>query len=238
MGVILKISPGVAQKIFQVWLSYIQRLRILRAGDASFYQDESQRHGIVDDMYAPGRLNSGDSSFYASGLMRGQYLGLPAFFHGGQGGGSSELIRFHEEGISVAVLCNQFHTHTDSRSYAVQVARQYVDEREDSTSEFYERASIDREQEIDQYVGLYWIREQARRAQFVVQDGMLNEVSDGDEYPLRSLGNGRFQDEYELIAFEPDGKRGEGTQRATGERYTLTRWPDEFVVDVLADLYG
>lgn len=207
--------------------------------DANFYQEEIYGSGITDDMYAPGRLNSGESSFYASGLMRGQYLGLPAVFHGGQGGGSSELIRFYEEGVSVAVLCNQYHTHTDSLSYAVQVAGQFVDEREEQNSKSSERPTVYKEEDIDRYVGLYWIGEQARRAQFVVRNGNLTEVSDGDEYQLRSLGNGRFQDEYELIVFEPDGKGGEGTQRATGERYWLTRWPDEFVVtEDLADYLG
>jgi len=207
--------------------------------DASFYQEEVYKNGITEDMYAPGQLNSGESSFYASGLMRGQYLGLPALFHGGQGGGSSDLIRFHEEGISVAVLCNQYHTHTDSRSLAVQVARQYVDERESSNAITSESATPEMEEDINRYAGLYWIREQARRARFVVQDGILTEVSDGDKYPLSSLGDGRFQDDYELIAFEPDGKGGEGVQRATGERYTLARWPDEFGVgDDLADYLG
>lgn len=200
--------------------------------DRNFYQENVGGAGIVARMYERGRLNSGDTIFYASGLMLGRQLGLRSVFHGGHGGGSSELIRFPERKLSVAVLCNQYHTHTDARGLALEVAALFLGDTMNSTADSEgqrrPRAFQDVRNVLMDYAGLYWIPEQARRAEFVVRNGILLEVSDGEEYPLEALGEGRFQDEWESVAFDDDGTGGRGVHRPTAEEYTLIRWPDSY----------
>lgn len=187
--------------------------------DANFFTERVGGEGITERMYARGRLSSGAPNFYAAGLMVGQYRGLRTVYHGGYGGGSSQLIRFPDQRLSVAVLCNQYYTHTDSHGLSLRVAELYLG---DVLAPEPSREVLPVE-EIERYAGLYWIEEEMRRALFVVRDSVLLEVSEGEAYALEALGDGRFQDEYELIVFSPDGMQGEGTRRATGERYGLVR---------------
>ncbi len=55
----------------------------------------------------PGRLNSGKDLDYALGLVVGTYRGHPTIRHGGAlGGYRGHLLRFPDQHVSVAVLCN------------------------------------------------------------------------------------------------------------------------------------
>lgn len=194
----------------------------LAAWDGAFYGGGPNGESIAERLYERGRLNSGEPTFYARGVMHGRYLRLPATFHGGQGGGSSELIRFPTHRLSVAVLCNLYHTAVDSRDLALQVAALYLP-KTDSVITRVPRVAGD--PTPSEFAGLYWIPEQARRAEFVARSGILVEVSDDVEYPLTHLGDGAFQDAWESITFRRDGSGGEGIHRATGEQYRLVRWP-------------
>jgi CubicO group peptidase (beta-lactamase class C family) len=63
---------------------------------------------IHDAMHNAGRLNNGETIPYAQGLMLGEYRGLETVGHSGSSWGfRSQLIRFIEPGLSIAVSCNQ-----------------------------------------------------------------------------------------------------------------------------------
>lgn len=96
--------------------------------DAAFYEGVPGGEWTAEDLYEEGRLSSGEPIFYSRGLMRGQYFGLPAIFHGGWGGGTSELIRFPTRRLTVAVLCNIYGGGVNSRDLAVEVAGLYLPE--------------------------------------------------------------------------------------------------------------
>jgi CubicO group peptidase (beta-lactamase class C family) len=71
-------------------------------------------------------LNSGDTIPYAHGLIHGTYRGLRTLGHGGSDAGyRSQFVRFPDQGLSVAVLCN-FPT-SDPGTRANRVAEAYLD---------------------------------------------------------------------------------------------------------------
>ena len=68
-----------------------------KAGDAADWKT----------MLSRGVLNSGDTIPYAMGLSHGVYQGRPTVAHGGAFGGyRADLLRFPEERLGIAVLCN------------------------------------------------------------------------------------------------------------------------------------
>jgi hypothetical protein len=81
------------------------------------------------------------------------------------------------------------------------------------------------------------VEEQARRTKFIDKDHILHEFSVDDSYPMQYLGDGRFQKEYEVITFKPNGMGGEGFHRPTGEPYKLIRWPDPYEMEREASDY-
>jgi len=66
-------------------------------GDAAF----------VKELQVPGRFEDGRSHDYAFGLFIGTYKGLRRVYHSGSTAGyRSYVVRFPDEGLSIAVLCN------------------------------------------------------------------------------------------------------------------------------------
>ncbi len=78
--------------------------------DENFYHNRlAGGDQFVERMYTKGILNSGDTTNYASGLMRNTYRGLPEVDHGGAFiGYRAELLRFPTEHTSIGVLCNDY----------------------------------------------------------------------------------------------------------------------------------
>ena len=75
--------------------------------DENFYTARVGGAAVVAALQQPGVLNSGRTIPYAKGLVRGTYRGLPCVSHGGSWGGyRAELIRFPQQHLSVATLCN------------------------------------------------------------------------------------------------------------------------------------
>ncbi len=67
----------------------------------------SEKPAIYPMMLTEGHLNNGDPIGYAQGIMLGEYRGLRTAGHSGSSWGfRSELIRFVESGLSIAVACN------------------------------------------------------------------------------------------------------------------------------------
>lgn len=62
---------------------------------------------LLDEMQAPGQLNDGTPRSYGFGIGRRIYRGLQAIGHGGDDFGYlSELDRFPDQHLAIAVLCN------------------------------------------------------------------------------------------------------------------------------------
>jgi CubicO group peptidase (beta-lactamase class C family) len=75
--------------------------------DRNFYDPIVGGSAFLKEELAPGRLTSGDTITYASGLMLGRYRGLQTVSHGGSFMGyRSEFLRFPAQRFSVICLCN------------------------------------------------------------------------------------------------------------------------------------
>jgi len=85
------------------------------------YLHGARKPAIHADMLTEGRLDNGDPTGYARGLMLGEYRGLRTVEHTGSSWGSrSILIRFTEPAFSIAVACND--DSSNPRRLAEQVA--------------------------------------------------------------------------------------------------------------------
>ena len=75
--------------------------------DENFYSGQVGGKGFLAEMQEPGKLNDGKALDYAKGLFIENYRGLQTVSHsGGFGGYSAELVRFPNQHVSVACLCN------------------------------------------------------------------------------------------------------------------------------------
>lgn len=91
------------------------------------YLHGSKKPDIHAMMLTEGALNNGDPIDRAQGLFLGEYRGLPTIFHTGSSWGSrSVLMRFTEQGLAIAIACND--GNSDPQRLAWQVAELYIDE--------------------------------------------------------------------------------------------------------------
>ena len=90
--------------------------------DQNFYDSSVGGPELIEQMLSTGRLNDGEALTYASGLTVTTYRGLNIVSHGGSFVGfRAEMIRFPDERVSVACLCNR------SDANPSQLARQVAD---------------------------------------------------------------------------------------------------------------
>ena len=76
-------------------------------------------------MLAEGHLNNGDPTGYAQGLRLDEYRGLRTVGHSGSSWGfRTELVRFVEPGLSIAISCNS--DSADPETLAQRVADHYL----------------------------------------------------------------------------------------------------------------
>jgi CubicO group peptidase (beta-lactamase class C family) len=79
----------------------------LQRWDENFYSAKLGGPDLIRQMQVAGKLNNGQEHGYAAGLEITKYRGQPAVRHGGAWAGyRAELLRFPQQHISVAVLCN------------------------------------------------------------------------------------------------------------------------------------
>jgi CubicO group peptidase (beta-lactamase class C family) len=95
--------------------------------DQNFYNNKLGGGGeeLIQEMLAPGELNSGEGLDYAFGLFITDYRGLRMVSHGGGWAGyRSELVRFPDQKLSVVCLSNL--TSVNPSRLAQQVADLYL----------------------------------------------------------------------------------------------------------------
>jgi CubicO group peptidase (beta-lactamase class C family) len=75
--------------------------------DENFYSGRIGGRQLLDEMQRTARLNGGKPLSYAAGLWVDHYRGLRTVSHGGSWAGyRAELLRFPDQHLSVACLCN------------------------------------------------------------------------------------------------------------------------------------
>jgi hypothetical protein len=75
--------------------------------DRNFYEGTVGGKALVEQLATPGHLNNGQPFTYGLGLAVDRYRGLARMSHGGSWAGyRAELLRFPDQRLSVACLCN------------------------------------------------------------------------------------------------------------------------------------
>src|SRR5215469_1102342 len=94
--------------------------------DENFYTGRVGGKALIAQMQVPGKLNNGQQTDYAAGLVIGEYRGLKTVEHGGGDAGfRTELLRFPDAHFSVITLCNA--ADADAAELAYRVADIFLD---------------------------------------------------------------------------------------------------------------
>jgi CubicO group peptidase (beta-lactamase class C family) len=105
--------------------SVFTTVRDLLQWDRNFYEGTVGGRPLVEQLTTPGKLRDGQPLRYALGLSVDRHQGLARVSHGGSWAGyRAELMRFPEQRLSVACLCN-LSTARPSR-LATEVAEAYL----------------------------------------------------------------------------------------------------------------
>jgi CubicO group peptidase (beta-lactamase class C family) len=155
---------------------------------------------FVDLMLTRGTLNNGDTIDYAFGLVHEEYKDLKTVRHGGgHQGFRTQLLRFPEQRLSVAVLCNLATiSNTGPAQPALQVADIYLrDFGEAEVTEGESRPATKAVSvstgELQKVTGHYWNDKDYLARRIYVKDDTLRYFrSPGNESKLAPLGNDRF----------------------------------------------
>ena len=147
---------------------------------------------LTSALQARAVLNDGRRIDYAVGISHGMYRGVPTVSHGGADAGyRAILLRFPEQKLGVAVLCNL--ASANPTLLAQRVADVFLADTLKPVSTPQPDKSPDvpvTPEQLSAVAGLYWNATDALSRRFVVQDGRLNSVT--PPLPLKSLGGGKF----------------------------------------------
>ena len=149
---------------------------------------------LISGLLERGVLNDGRRIDYAFGISHGTYRGQPTVSHGGADAGyRSAFLRFPEQRVGVAVLCNL--ASANPVVLAQRVADVFLGNKlTASTSEVADTSpevALGPEL-LRSYAGLYWNENESSARRFEFDDGKLFAVVGRERQPLKSLGEGRF----------------------------------------------
>ena len=164
--------------------------------ERNFYDKRVGGSALIEQLHQRGRLNNGEYTDYAFGLIISKYSGLPNVYHAGSGRGyRAWLTRFPEQRFSVACLCNAANANPGqlvgkvSEIYLAKELKEPVDEETVQVTE----------QQLASNVGLYWNRELDGFLEFSMKEGKLHVVWDfrpETDVPTTPLGKNRFRVSY------------------------------------------
>ena len=170
-------------------------IRDLLFWDRNFYENKLGEGGpaLFERALTRGVLNDGTLLDYALGLRVNEYKGRPMVSHAGSFVGfRAEMIRFPEEKLSVACLCNL--AGTNPTALALQVADLYL---EDAFGE-----------ELARFVGEYYSNELGVTYRLELDGGELFFRHKGaPETALRAQRDDRFRAGGWMVEFERDDAR-------------------------------
>ena len=168
--------------------------------DGNFFHPIVGKEDLLRTLYTPGTLASGESTSYAYGLGLARHRGMLTVSHSGIGGGSFYFLRFPEQRLSVAILCNRYGVgagapDTWNLSHAVadifltgMSVVQPVNYRQSPGPPL--RVPVG---ELARYAGTYWKADGAP-INIELRDEQLVEVYDDRPYVLVPTGDGTFRD--------------------------------------------
>jgi CubicO group peptidase (beta-lactamase class C family) len=160
--------------------------------DRNFYEPRVGTAEMLARMQTPGTLQSGKKITYGLGLTMRDFRGLKSVSHGGSWAGyRAELLRFPDEKLSVACLCNL--GRTDPSELARQVAAIYLGSRmtPEATPAPADFVSLD-DRALQPLAGTYWERSSSEYLQVSVRDGKLEVEEGGSSAFFRPLSATRF----------------------------------------------
>jgi len=187
----------------------------LQRWDENFYQPRVGGARFVQQMQERGKLNNGEQLDYAFGLVVGKYKGLTMVDHGGADAGyRSDMTRFPEQHFSASVLCNS--ADTDPSLLAQEVADVVLapeikaagtaaSAKEAAAKSTTGAAVVLTADQMAEFTGLYWNREEDAFLKIFVRDGKLQgDAGDDEPLVLKPFAESRFH-----IADKPWGDRVE-----------------------------
>jgi CubicO group peptidase (beta-lactamase class C family) len=166
--------------------------------DANFYEPKVGGAALLRELHRRGVLTNGDTISYAAGLVVNDYRGLRAVNHGGAWGGyRAQLLRFPDERVSVATLCNLGQINSSQLAYRVAdvvLADRLVPRpAAPARAEPAPAGAVVDEATLAAIAGLY--RDPATRVMrtIALEDGRLYLVAGGARYELRPTSATEFQ---------------------------------------------
>ncbi len=236
-------------------------LEDLALWDESFYTGKLGGKALIEQVEAPGRLNSGAAMDYAFGLGVDEYRGLRRVWHNGAlAGFRAILMRYPDQHLSVALLCN--HGEVDPDALALKVADLYLADRYTAEPPTPPPATAPpqavtlSEQDLAWPTGLYYGPADSLVRRILVRDGkLIYHRTPQNETELAPLGPRRFvmlgPPVRTEVAFEPgpDGPPARMTVTAAGapptnfqavapaHRLVLDQYAGTYASDELATTY-
>jgi CubicO group peptidase (beta-lactamase class C family) len=184
--------------------------------DENFYTGTLGGRALIEEMYRPGVLNSGERIDYAAGLRVGETRGLPSVGHDGAWVGyRSQLLRFPGDHLSVIVLCNR--DDADTGALANLIAQLFLKDKMGPAA-----ADTDEEEpgkkppaaswqprDLGRYAGIYFSVEADARCALYLRDAQLVVEGCAEGAVLKPGAPGEFVDLAESFSLRfPDGGAG------------------------------
>jgi len=169
-------------------------------------------------MLVEGALNNGDRIDLAQGLRRQEYRGLHTIGHGGSSWGfRTEIIRFVEPALSIAISCNM--GDVNPQYLAKQVANHYLADQleplndedksngeEEGAEEISEPPRLTSDQ-LAEFSGVFFAPELDATYRFsVVDGGLVVQIEQGPPLNVAPVADDRFE-----VDFHPAGWSGGDT---------------------------
>lgn len=169
--------------------------------DANFYAPVVGDRSLIETLYSPARLSSGEPTSYAYGLEVGTHRDWKTVSHSGLGGGSFYLLRLPEQGLSVATLCNEYGVGPDappSRSLSFAVADLFLPPSE-AAPDSKRRQPLPpavplSHAELMAYAGDYWVEDEGMPVSIQMNPDGLADIYDGKPHLMIPTGPEKFRD--------------------------------------------
>jgi CubicO group peptidase (beta-lactamase class C family) len=150
--------------------------------DRNFYTGQVGGTRLLREMHRRGILNSGEEIGYALGLSHGSYRGLHTVGHSGSDAGyRSQFLRFPEEAVTVAVLCN--FPSSNPGGLARSVADIYLEDAFPQVTTSPEEEPTDAapisQEELERLAGLYLQPANPLPTRVLIRDGSLVVMTGG-----------------------------------------------------------
>ena len=145
-------------------------------------------------MHSMTPLNDGKPNDYAFGVVLGTHAGLPTVEHsGGDAGYATHLLRFPDQKLSVAVLCND--NRIDARELAMRTAEIYLGLKPDPGVRAKRADAVFiqvPESQLDPLAGRYWNAATEQGVVLLREGARLYSLSGDERSPLEPIANHRF----------------------------------------------